>query len=321
MKRRARIVGAWPPEARFWRALLATISVKEFLDAGVHYGHRTSRWHPNMAPYIYGKRKGIHIIDLRQTLRGLVKARRLLTQLASQGQPILFVGTKRQAAGAVREEAGSRGIPFVADRWLGGMLTNFATVRKSLGRLDELERLETTAEFAAYSKKMVSMHNREKRKILRNLEGVRELTRLPAALVVVDPKRDKIAVREAVKLGIPVIALIDTDTDPKDISICIPCNDDSIRSIQVVLSHLIEAVVEGQGLASAGAADKRPAAPAPRDAATASAAPQGAAPQAAAPQASAPQAEAAQSAAPKTPAPQTAGSQGAASQGPAPAAQ
>lgn len=243
---------------------LASISVQEFLDAGVHYGHRTSRWHPDMAPYIYGKRKGIHIIDLRQTVRGIAKARRFLSQLASEGRPILFVGTKRQAAGVVREEAGSRGIPYVAERWLGGTLTNFQTVRKSLGRLQELERLEASAQFAAYSKKMVAMHMREKRKILRNLEGIRELTQPPAALVVVDPKRDKIAVREARKLGIPVIALVDTDTDPKDLTICIPCNDDSIRSVQVVLSHLIEAVVDGQRLAGAVAADKAaPASPEP----------------------------------------------------------
>jgi len=244
------------------------MSVKEFLDAGVHYGHRTSRWHPRMAPYIYGKRKGIHIIDLRQTVRGLAKARRFLSQVASEGQPILFIGTKRQAAAVVREEAGSRGIPFVAERWLGGTLTNFQTVRKSLGRLEELEKIERTSQFGAYKKKMVSMHMREKRKILRNLEGIRDLTELPGALVVVDPKRDKIAVREAIKLGIPVIALIDTDADPQDLSICIPCNDDSIRSIQVVLSHLVEAVEEGWNLGKAVKTDKAPApAPPPRAAA------------------------------------------------------
>ncbi|HUT33348.1 MAG TPA: 30S ribosomal protein S2 [Planctomycetota bacterium] len=240
------------------------MSVKEFLDAGVHYGHRTSRWHPSMAPYIYGKRKGIHIIDLRQTVRGIAKARRFLNQLASQGQPILFVGTKRQAAGVVREEVGGRGLPFVAERWLGGTLTNFQTVRKSLGRLEVLENTEKSAQFAAYKKKMVAIHMREKRKILRNLEGVRELTQLPAALVVVDPKRDKIAVNEAVKLGIAVIALIDTDTNPKNMSICIPCNDDSIRSVQVVLGYLVEAVVEGGNMAGAVATDKASGTPGQR---------------------------------------------------------
>ncbi len=248
----------------FWRARLTSISVKELLDAGVHYGHRTSRWNPRMAPYIYGKRKGIHIIDLRQTVRGLAKARRFLTQVASQGLPVLFVGTKRQAAATVREEAGSRGIPYVADRWLGGTLTNFQTIRRSLGRLEELERIETTPEFASLPKKVVAIHMREKRKILRNLEGIRNLNGRPAALVVVDPKRDKIAVNEAVKLGIPVIALIDTDSDPENISICIPCNEDSIRSVQVILGYLIEAVVEGWNLSAAadkgaGAGPQRPA--------------------------------------------------------------
>ncbi len=237
------------------------MSVKELLDAGVHYGHRTSRWHPSMAPYIYGKRKGIHIIDLRQTVRGIAKARRFLGQMAAQGLPILVVGTKRQAASVVREEAGGRGIPFVAERWLGGTLTNFQTIRKSLGRLDELERTEKSSQFAAYKKKMVSMHMREKRKILRNLEGIRELTSMPAALVVVDPKRDKIAVHEARALNIPVVALIDTDSDPKDISICIPCNDDSIRSVQVVLGLLIEAVAEGGNLAAAVSKDRAAGAP------------------------------------------------------------
>jgi len=237
------------------------MSVKDLLDAGVHYGHRTSRWHPSMSPYIYGKRKGIHIIDLRQTVRGIAKARRLLSQMAAQGLPILIVGTKRQAASVVREEAANHGIAFVAERWLGGTLTNFQTIRKSLGRLDELEKLEASSQFASYKKKMISIHMREKRKILRNLEGIRDLTSVPAALVVVDPKRDKIAVHEANTLGIPVVALIDTDSDPKDISICIPCNDDSIRSVQIVLSLLIEAVADGQNLAAAVAQDKAAGAP------------------------------------------------------------
>jgi small subunit ribosomal protein S2 len=250
---------------------LATLSVKELLEAGVHYGHRTSRWHPRMAPYIYGKRKGIHIIDLRQTVRGLAKACRLLGELSGRGEAVLFVGTKRQAAAVVREDVGGRGIPYVADRWLGGMLTNFQTVRRSLGRLDELEKVEKSSEIAAYSKKMIATLQREKRKILRNLAGVRDLTRLPIALVVVDPRREKIAVHEALKLHIPVIALMDTDCDPKDIDICIPCNDDSIRSVQVVLGHLVEAVSQGRGLGQAATADAtaqekpapKPAAPAP----------------------------------------------------------
>jgi len=233
---------------------LADVSIKSLLEAGVHYGHRTSRWNPKMKPYIFGKRKGIHIIDLRQTLRGLLKARRFLMQLASQNQPILVVGTKRQAASVVREKATNCEVPYVADRWLGGMLTNFSTVRRSLGRLEELESLEETGEINSFSKKMVSMLQREKRKILRNLQGVRTLTRLPGALVIVDPRRDKIALKEAVKLDIPTVGLLDTDCDPELIDITIPCNDDSIRSVEVVVSYLLDAIVQGRHGVKAGVA-------------------------------------------------------------------
>jgi len=224
---------------------LAKISVKELLEAGVHYGHRTSRWNPKMEPYIFGKRNGIHIIDLRQTVRGIIRASRFLGQLASEGKPILFVGTKRQAAAVVREEVAQRGLPYVADRWLGGMLTNFRTVRRSLGRLEELEALEETGEINSFSKKMISTLQREKRKILRNLQGVRHLESQPAAMVIIDPRRDKNAVLEAVKLGIPIVGVLDTDCDPGKINITIPCNDDSIRAIQVVLRHVIAAVEAG----------------------------------------------------------------------------
>ena len=233
---------------------MAAISVKELLEAGVHYGHRTSRWNPRMKPYIFGKRKGIHIIDLRQTIRGLIQARRFLMQIASQNQPILVVGTKRQAAAVVSEEARARGVPFVCERWLGGMLTNFTTVRRSLGRLEELEGLEESGEIKSFSKKMISMLQREKRRILRNLEGVRTLTRVPGAMVIVDPRRDKIALQEAVKLGIPTVGLLDTDCDPERIDITIPCNDDSIRSIQVVLRHVLDAIDQGREGVKAGVA-------------------------------------------------------------------
>ena len=240
---------------------MPSVSVKELLEAGVHYGHRTSRWNPRMKPYIFGKRNGIHIIDLRQTLRGVIKARRFLEQLAGQGQAILFVGTKRQAASVVRREVGGRGLPYVADRWLGGMLTNFQTIRKSLGRLEELERLEQTGEMRLYTKKMIAMLQREKTKILRNLEGVRVLSRPPAAMVIIDPRRDKIALAEAVKLRIPVVALLDTDCDPKDIDIPIPCNDDSIRSIQVLLGQLVSAVEQGMQALKGAYPEEKPAPP------------------------------------------------------------
>jgi len=206
-----------------------------------------------MAPYIFGKRNAIHIIDLRQTLRGVIRARRFLHQLASEGEPVLFVGTKRPAAAVIRQEVASRGFSYVADRWLGGMLTNFKTVRRSLGRLEELERLEETGEINSFSKKMISTLQREKRKILRNLQGVRNLTALPAAVVIIDPRRDRIALREAIKLRIPTVGLLDTDCDPLNIDICIPCNDDSIRSIQLVLRSLVEAVDQGRATAQAEA--------------------------------------------------------------------
>ncbi|MFP4055465.1 MAG: 30S ribosomal protein S2 [Candidatus Brocadiia bacterium] len=241
---------------------MATISVKELLQAGVHYGHRTSRWNPRMSPYIFGKRNRIHIIDLRQTLRGIIKAQRFLGRLAAEGEAILFVGTKRQAAAIIREHVAPRGFPYVADRWLGGMLTNFQTVRHSLKRLEELEQLEETGEINQFSKKMISMLQREKRKILRNLEGVRSLDSPPAAMVVVDPRRDRIAVREAVKLHIPIVALMDTDCDPQDIDICVPCNDDSIRSIEAVLVPLAEAAEQGAQAGQAAADDEeQPQAP------------------------------------------------------------
>ena len=233
---------------------MARVSFKELLKAGVHYGHRTSRWNPKMKPFVFGKRNGIHIINLRTTVLGIVKAKRFLADMVALGEAILFVGTKRQAAPVVREEAGGRGLPYVADRWLGGMLTNFQTVRRSLGRLEQLEQLEETGEINSYSKKMISTLQREKRRILRNLQGVRTLDRLPGALVIIDPRRDRIALQEAIKLGIPTVGLLDTDCDPSLVSIAVPCNDDSIRSISVVLRHLVEAVEEAVALQEAGGA-------------------------------------------------------------------
>jgi small subunit ribosomal protein S2 len=241
---------------------LARTSVTELLKAGVHYGHRTSRWNPRMEPYIYGRRNGIHIINLKSTLRGIIQAERFLSELARRGESVLFVGTKRPAASAIREQVASRGLPYVADRWLGGMLTNFQTIRKSLGRLEELEALETTGQLATFKKKMISMLSREKAKILRNLQGIRTLDRPPAALVLIDPRREKIALHEATKLGIATVALLDTDCDPTEVHIPVPCNDDAIRSIQVILQPLVDAVVEGQTERAAGIGLEVPA-PAP----------------------------------------------------------
>jgi small subunit ribosomal protein S2 len=222
------------------------IAVKDILDAGVHFGHRTSRWNPKMRPYIYGRRNLIHIIDIKETVRGLLRARRYLQKVAAQGSLVLFVGTKRQAAEAIQQTALACGMPYVSERWLGGTLTNFRTIRARLKRLEELETLEQQGELASYSKKMQSTLMREKRKMFRNLNGIREMNRLPEALVVIDPKKEHNAVHEARIIGAKVVALIDTDSDPDTVDLPIPGNDDSIRSIRMILEHLSTAVLAGK---------------------------------------------------------------------------
>ena len=256
---------------------MAIVQVKDLLDAGVHYGHRVSRWNPKMKPYIYGKRELIHIIDLRETVRGLLRAHRYLAQVVSRGNLVLFVGTKRQAKELVEREAIRAGMPYVSERWLGGTLTNYKTIRSRLNRLRELEEMwlpsnenparidmnayiasmmnesgkldlikaPETAVIRTYSKKMVANLSRELTKIRRNLQGIRDMKRLPDALIVVDPKREHIAVKEAQRMGVAVIALIDTDSDPDSVDLPIPGNDDSIRSIEVIMAKLADAVLEG----------------------------------------------------------------------------
>jgi small subunit ribosomal protein S2 len=219
--------------------------VQELIEAGVHFGHRSSRWNPKMAPFIYARKNLIHILDIRETVRGLLRAKKYLSQVASGGSLILFVGTKRQASGVVEREATRAGMPFVSERWLGGALTNFRTVRSRLSRLEELEALRSSDDIAQYSKKMQSALNREFRKMYRNLNGLRTMNRLPECLVIVDPKKEKNAVREARKLGITTVALIDTDCDPDEVDLPIPGNDDGIRSIEIVVQQLADAVIEG----------------------------------------------------------------------------
>ena len=257
---------------------MAIVQVKDLIEAGVHFGHRASRWNPKMRPYIYGKRNLIHIIDLRETVRGLLRAYRFLAQVASRGSLVLFVGTKRQAKEAIEREAARCRMPYVSERWLGGSLTNYRTIRERLKRLNELEMLwfpggekpdkmdvaahmramhnesgklelskaPETAAIRGYSKKMVATLNRELTKITRNLQGIREMNRLPDAMIVVDPKREEIAVQEAKRMGVTTVALIDTDSDPDVVDLPIPGNDDSIRSIELVLSKLADAVLEGR---------------------------------------------------------------------------
>lgn len=225
---------------------MATVLVKDLIEAGVHFGHRASRWNPKMRPYIYARRNLIHIIDVRETIRGLLRARRYLQQVASQGSLILLVGTKRQASDTIEQQGLRCGMPFVSDRWLGGALTNFRTVRSRLGRLEELEAIRAGEELATYSKKMQSALAREYRKMYRNLNGMRTMNRLPECLVVIDPRKEKNAVREARKLGITTVALIDTDCDPDEVDLAIPGNDDSIRSIELIVKLLADAIVAGR---------------------------------------------------------------------------
>ncbi len=257
---------------------MAIVQVKDLIEAGVHFGHRASRWNPKMRPYIYGKRNLIHIIDLRETVRGLLRAYRYLAKVTSNGSLVVFVGTKRQAKETMEREAARCGMPYVSERWLGGTLTNYRTIRDRLKRLVELESMwlpagETpakvdlpsymkgmvneagkldltkapeTAPIRGYSKKMVATLSRELSKIQRNLSGIREMNRLPDAMVVVDPHREHIAVKEAQRMGVSTVALIDTDSDPDTVDLPIPGNDDSIRSIELILGKLADAVLEGK---------------------------------------------------------------------------
>jgi len=225
---------------------VSDIVVKDILEAGVHFGHKTSKWNPKMRPYIYGKRKNIHIIDLKETIRGLVRAQKYLYKVAAQGSLILFVGTKRQAVDTVREVAERCGMPYCTERWLGGTLTNFRTIRGRLNRLEELEALEESGELATYSKKQQSRLRRELNKIQRNLGGIRNMNRPPEAVVVVDPNKEKNCVHECQLLGVKTVALIDTDSDPDIVDLPIPGNDDSIRSIKVILNYLANSIIQAR---------------------------------------------------------------------------
>jgi small subunit ribosomal protein S2 len=223
---------------------LANVLAKELIEAGVHFGHRASRWNPKMSPYIFGRRNLIHIIDVRETIRGLLRARKYLSQVASAGSLVLFVGTKKQGAETIQREAARCGMPYVSERWLGGTLTNFRTIRSRLARLEQLDELVATGKISIYSKKMQSALTREHRKMLRNLNGMRTLNRLPECLVIIDPRKEHNSVREARKLGVTTVALIDTDCDPDLVDLPIPGNDDSIRSIELVVRHLADAIIE-----------------------------------------------------------------------------
>jgi small subunit ribosomal protein S2 len=225
---------------------MAIANVKELLESGIHFGTAASLWHPRNKPYIYGKRNGIHILDVKETVRGLIQAYYYAAKLSKANKTILFVGTKRQARDVVREAARSVGMPFVAERWLGGTLTNFETVRSSIRRLEEIEARMNSAAYARESKKVQARDGRERRRILRNLEGVRTMSKLPDALFIIDPKKELSAIKEAQRLNIPVIGLVDTDTDPELVNLAIPGNDDGIRSIQAVIKVVVDGINKGR---------------------------------------------------------------------------
>jgi len=225
---------------------MSTSLVQDLIEAGIHFGQRSSNWNPKMAPYIYGKRNNIHIIDIKETIKGLLLAKRFIAKTVADGKDVCFVGTKRQARAVIEQRVAEAKMHFVTERWLGGTLTNFRTIRSRLRRLEELDGIATADNFASYSKKMESQLKRERAKIHRNLSGIRGMEKLPGAIVVIDTKQEVTALREAKKLGIPTICLIDTDGDPEMADIPIPGNDDSMRSIDVVVRELCIAVAEGR---------------------------------------------------------------------------
>ena len=226
--------------------------VKALVDAGVHFGNPASRWNPRMEPYIHGKRGNVHIINIKETVKGLLLAKKLIQNTVAQGRDVLFVGTKRQARHAIEEESKRCGMHYVSERWLGGTLTNFRTIRDRLKRLEQLEKLFDTGEIETYSKKLRATLKREMVKIQSNLGGVRKMDKIPGIIFLIDTKREHIAVNEAKKLGVKTIALIDTDGDPSQIDLPIPGNDDAMRAIALIASQIADAVIEGKQGRTAG---------------------------------------------------------------------
>jgi len=236
---------------------------RELISAGVHFGHAASRWNPKMEPYIFGKRGMIHVIDVKETLKGILVARKLIANIVASGKDVVFVGTKRQAQKSVQQAAEACTMHYVSHRWLGGTLTNFRTIRSRVQRLEELEAMQADGRMEAESKKQGSRLKRELKKITENLSGIRKMNRLPGAVVVVDVRREYIALREARKLGVSTVGLIDTDADPDAVDVAIPANDDSLKAIEIILNELAQACVEGKTMVKPeeGAAPPRHARP------------------------------------------------------------
>src|SRR5687768_3411294 len=230
--------------------------MKDLLEAGVHFGHQTKRWNPKMKAYIFGERNGIYIIDLAKTARLFREAEQFATNLAAEGRSILFVGTKRQAQDAIAEEAQRCGMFFVNQRWLGGLLTNFTTIQRSLARLRELEGMATDGRYETITKKEIARVEKEKRKLQKNLDGIRNMGKLPDAVFIVDTRKEKIAVDEARKLKIPVIGVVDTNCDPDEVDFIIPGNDDALRAIKLFASRIADAIIAGRGVRETQQADE-----------------------------------------------------------------
>ena len=229
---------------------MANITMKELLEAGVHFGHQTKRWNPKMKEYIFGERNGIYIIDLQKTLKMFKEASKFVADLAAEGKIVLFVGTKRQAQDAIAEEARRAGMYYVNQRWLGGLLTNWVTVQKSVKRLKELDDMATDGRYELLPKKEVIKLERERKHLEANLSGIKDMARLPDTIFVIDSNKEQIAVREARKLGIPVVAVVDTNCDPSEVDYVIPGNDDALRAIRLFASKIADSVVEGSQLMS-----------------------------------------------------------------------
>lgn len=225
---------------------MAVISMKQLLEAGVHFGHQTRRWNPKMSKYIFTERNGIYIIDLQKTVKKVEEAYRFVKEVAETGKPILFVGTKKQAQDAIKDEAERVGMYYVNERWLGGMLTNHKTIKNRIKKLVELEKMEAEGVFEVLPKKEVIKLKHEKEKLEKYLNGIKEMPELPGALFIVDPRKERIAIQEAHRLGIPVVAIVDTNCDPDEIDYAIPGNDDAIRAVKLITAAMATAIVEGR---------------------------------------------------------------------------
>ena len=227
---------------------MAAIAMKDLLEAGVHFGHQTKRWNPKMKEYIFGERNGIYIIDLGKTVKLFREAEQFVGTLAAEGRTMLFVGTKRQAQDVIAEEATRCGMFYVNERWLGGLLTNFATIQRSLGRLRDLEAMATDGRFDTLSKKEIARNEKERKKLAKNLDGIRGMSRLPDAVFIVDTRKEQIAVDEARKLKIPVIGVVDTNCDPDQVDFIVPGNDDALRAIRLFAARIADAVISGRDM-------------------------------------------------------------------------